>query len=118
MSLYQGRAATPGEVATAMARLKTAFPRMDGMFFSLLAERLIDNGFTAERTRDAVNNVLDGFQYKELTIADIIRYDRRVRLYSYNEVCVMVSGGKAAFSDFEIKEIDGKCYRVRKSDLA
>lgn len=100
-----------------MKRLQTAFPKMGQDFFNLLAERLIDNGFSSKRLKHAVNYVLDNFNYKELNIADIIRFDKRVKLYTYNDVCRMVSKGEASFSDFEMREINGKCYRVKKSDL-
>lgn len=117
VSLYNGRSADPSEVAVGMKRLKVAFPKMDNAFFNLLAERVMDNGFSSERLKHAINHVLDNFQYKELNISDIIRFDKRVRLYSYNEVCVLVSKGQASFTDFEKREINGTVYRVLKSEL-
>lgn len=117
VSLYNGRSADPNEIAVGMKRLKVAFPKMDNAFFNLLAERVMDNGFSSERLKHAINHVLDNFQYKELNISDIIRFDKRVRLYSYNEVCVLVSKGLASFTDFEKREINGTVYRVLKSEL-
>lgn len=117
VSLYNGRSADPNEIAVGMKRLKVAFPKMDNAFFNLLAERVMDNGFSSERLKHAINHVLDNFQYKELNISDIIRFDKRVRLYSYNEVCVLVSKGQASFADFEKREINGTVYRVLKSEL-
>lgn len=117
VSLYNGRSADPNEIAVGMKRLKVAFPKMDNAFFNLLAERVMDNGFSSERLKHAINHVLDNFQYKELNISDIIRFDKRVRLYSYNEVCVLVSKGQASFTDFEKREINGTVYRVLKSEL-
>ena len=117
VSLYNGRSADPSEVAVGMKRLKVAFPKMDNAFFNLLAERVMDNGFSSERLKHAINHVLDNFQYKELNISDIIRFDKRVRLYSYNEASCMVTEGKAAFSDFSKREIDGTVYLILKTDL-
>lgn len=117
VSLYNGRSADPNEIAVGMKRLKVAFPKMDNAFFNLLAERVMDNGFSSERLKHAINHVLDHFQYKELNISDIIRFDKRVRLYSYNEVCILVSKGLASFTDFEKREINGTVYRVLKSEL-
>ena len=117
VSLYNGCSADPNEIAVGMKRLKVAFPKMDNAFFNLLAERVMDNGFSSERLKHAINHVLDNFQYKELNISDIIRFDKRVRLYSYNEVCVLVSKGLASFTDFEKREINGTVYRVLKSEL-
>lgn len=102
-----------------MNRLKAAFPKMAGNadFFNLLSERVVANGFSNDRLRDAVNQILDNFQYKELVISDIIKYDRKVKLYTYSEVVSMVTKGSAVWSDFEIKEINGNHFRVKKADL-
>lgn len=90
---------------------------MQETFFSLLAERVAMNNFSNERLCDAVNYILDNFQYKQLTISDIIRFDRRVKLYTYNEVVNMVTTYKASFNDFEVRIIDGRYFRVKKSDI-
>lgn len=94
-----------------------AFPKMNNGFFDLLAERIAANKFTSKRLYDAVNSLIDNFNYKELNIADIIKFDKKAKLYSYNEVCRMVSKGEVSFSDFEIREINGECYRVKKTDF-
>ncbi len=90
---------------------------MESSFFNVLAERIIANGFTGKRLKDAVNYILDNFKYKELVISDIIRFDKQVKLYTYNEVCYLVTKNQASFSDFEVREIEGSHYRVKKSDL-
>lgn len=87
------------------------------LFFDLLSERIVSNGFTCERLKDAVNSVIDGFGYKELNISDIIRYDRKIKLYTYAEVAELVTSGKASFNDFEIKNINGIDLRILKKDM-
>lgn len=104
-------------IAKDLKRLQVAFPKMLPVFFDLLSERLIANGFTDERLTDAVNSVIDNFSYKELNISDIIRFDKKVKLYTYQEVASLVTAGKASFEDFEKREINGILYRVLKSDL-
>ena len=83
----------------------------------MLSERVRANKFTTKRLNDAINHLIDNFNYKELNIADIVKFDRKVKLYSYNDVSKMVSKGEASFTDFAIKEIDGTHYRVKKTDL-
>ena len=117
ISIFGGCPASPDEIAVGMKRLKVAFPKMDNAFFNLLAERVMDNGFSSERLKHAINHVLDNFQYKELNISDIIRFDRRARLYSYNEVCYLVLKGQASFADFERRVINGAVYRVLKTEM-
>lgn len=99
------------------ATLARAFPKHEAGFFKLLTERVVANGFTAKRLNDAVNYLVDNFQYKELNISDIIKFDKKVKLYTYNEVCSMVTRGEATFEDFSLKEIDGKVFRIKKTDL-
>ena len=125
ISLYTGSVATPREIAVEMGRLKVAFPQQGdeqdkenrNIFFNLLAERVLANGFSAERLRDAVNMAIDKFVYKRLNIADIISYDKRVKLYTYGELADQVSNGRATMADFEIREIRGNKYWVKKTDL-
>ena len=117
VSLYRDNEASPRDIAVSMKRLELAFPKMESAFFDLLAERIIANGFTAERLKDAVNHVLDNFQYKELNISDIIRFDRRAKLYTYSEVCQLITAGKAVMEDFEMREINGTVFRIKKADL-
>ena len=117
VSLYRDNEASPRDIAISMKRLELGFPKMEKGFFDLLAERVIANGFTASRLKDAVNHVLDNFQYKELNISDIIRFDRRVNLYTYSDVCQLVTRGEAAWDDFVKREINGTMFRIKKTDL-
>ena len=104
-------------LATNIKKLQAAFPKQQPVFFNLLTERLIANGFTDERIEDAVNHLIDNFAYKELNIADVVRFDKRVKLYSYQEAASLVTQNKASFEDFEIREINGRKMRIKKSEL-
>lgn len=117
ISKYDDALATPEAIYQSTNRLRAAFPKMGDQFFNLLSERIIANDFTGDRLADAVNHVIDNFAYKELNVSDIIRFDRMIKLYTYSEVAEMVTAGKAHFDDFEIREINGRTYRVRKTDV-
>lgn len=112
ISIYSG-IADPTVILQSVNRLKAAFPKMGDEFFNILSERIVKNGFSNERLQDAVNYVIDNFHYKELNVSDIIKFDKKVKLYTYNEVTCLVTEGKASMDDFKIVEIDGKTYRVR-----
>lgn len=116
VSAYKGTL-EPAVLGQNMNKLKVSFPKMSSEFFNVLAERIVANGFTNERLKDAVNHVLDNFQYKELTISDIVKFDKRVKLYTYNEVCVLVTKNQASFEDFEVKRINGSYFRIKKTDI-
>lgn len=102
ISIYNGEPAGPREIAQELSKLKYAFPAMETNFISILSERLVANGFTEQRIKDAVANVIDNFTYKSPNIADVIKFDRKVKLYTYHEVSALVTRGEAQFSDFEI----------------
>ena len=117
ISLYEGGMLTDTCIAISLKKLKEAFPRMQPAFFNLLSERIIVNGFSDKRLADAVNNVIDNFEYKELNVSDIIKFDRKVKMHTYAEVAAMVTAGKATFEDFEKREINGNVLRILKTDL-
>lgn len=116
MSIYEGEL-TQAEMAKCMARLKIAFPSLPKEFYGLLGNRMKEKGFTDDKMRDAINYVIDNCKYPVPSIAEFLSFDRVVKLYSYNEVSNMVTKHQASFDDFEKREVDGKVYRVLKSDL-
>lgn len=115
ISLYSDGIAEKKEIATGMAKLCAAFPKMEQAFWSILAERIFANNFTKERMREAVEYVLDNFRYKELNVSDVIQFDKRVKLYTWNDVYRIT--GQIPHPDFEKREIDGKKYWIKKVDL-
>lgn len=89
---------------------------MDGGFISVLSERIGVNAMSENRLIDAVGYVIDTFKYKVPNISDIIGFDRRIKLYSYNDICLIVNKGEGSFLDFEKHWIGETLFRVRKSD--
>jgi hypothetical protein len=116
VSLYADESVTETQIAIQMAKLKVAFPKMERVFFDLLAERIIDSDFTEQRLIDATSHVLDNFQYKELNVADIIRFDRCVKLYTGREFVAAQMNGRHC-SEFEMREVDGVKFWILKADL-
>ncbi|MCL1936858.1 MAG: hypothetical protein FWF52_00475 [Candidatus Azobacteroides sp.] len=115
ISAYSDGLAEKKEIATGIAKLCAAFPKMEQGFWSILTERIVVNNFTKKRMRDAVGYVLDNFRYKELNISDIIQFDKRIKLYSYYDVYRMT--GQVPHPDFEKREINGNSFYVKKTDL-
>ena len=115
LSLYADRELNDDDFIRASNRLSIAFPKMTKEFFILLAEFIDKHNFTAKRLEDAVNHVIANFPYKELNISDIIRYDRRVKLYTGREYeNAQVNGADP--SEFERRNINGVNYFIRKTD--
>ena len=113
VSLYNGEMPKPEDYAVAVKRLAIAFPRQEIDFFKIAVEEMADMGFTAERMRDAVANVIRNFRYKELNIADIVSFDRKHKLYTYGQMCakLVCNGGTEKDTDsFRKVQIDGQTY--------
>ena len=84
-------------------------------FFNVLAERLIANGFTDQRLTDAVNNLIDNFKFKELNIADIVKFDKKMKLYNYKEACKLVTEDGFEFGkDLQRISMDDNTYWIMK----
>ena len=125
LSLYDDRFPTSDEFKVATNRLSIAFPKMAKEFFVLLTEFAVKEKFTSKRLQDAVNHVIANFQYKELNISDIIKFDKRIRLYNHDEYQRMIDRKEARHEDFEVKIVNGeklldgsgRVLRVKKSDI-
>lgn len=118
ISLYTGEL-TSSSLAQNMARVKKAFPSLPIDFFSILSERLAENGFCDERLKDAVNHVIDSCKYPTPAIAEFMSYDKKRRLYTYAEMCDKVheAGGRASFWDaYEQIEIKGTRFWYSKAE--
>ena len=68
------------------AKILTAFKGLDTNFTNLLAESLKRNGFTDQRLTDAVNYVIDNCPYPSPSIAEFVKFDKSVKVYSYEEM--------------------------------
>lgn len=99
------------------ANMQAAFPKLDRPFFTLLTERLIANNFTEQRLRDSIGYLLDNFKYQAPNIADIINFDKKLKLYSHNEVIILIEDDRARFEDFHRHWIGDTMYRVKKTEV-
>lgn len=114
ISLYTGLL-TPQCVVAATIKLKNTFPALPTGFYDVLNDRIKELGFTDSRLIDAINHVIDTCVYPTPTIASIVSFDKRIKLYTYDEVLKLIDTG-ASFDDFKAIERNGKKYRVKLSD--
>lgn len=115
ITLYNDNPACDELIATELYKLKVSFPDLSNDFISVLSERIRVNNFTDKRLIDAIGNVIDNFQYKAPKISDIIGFDKKLNLYTYNEVCMLVEKGES-FQDYPIYEVNGIKFRIKISD--
>jgi len=50
-------------------------------------------GFTDDRLRDAVRNVISTCVYPQPTIAQFISFDKRIKVYTYSQYCKLCDEG-------------------------
>lgn len=117
ISIYHGEIANPTIIAQQSAKIQVAFPNLDKLFFTILTERVIKNGFTEQRLKDATEYLIDNFKYPKPSIAEIINFDKKLKLYSHNEVVILIEEDKARFEDFHRHWIGDVMYRVKKSEV-
>ena len=111
-----GEPASPAHTLSCVAKMRANYPDMSASFFNTLTEYIAKSGFTNERLQYAVDKLLLTHPYKTFTISDLLSIDARVKLYSYEEACTLVTSGKAQFSDFALFEYRGEMFRVSKAD--
>lgn len=115
ITVYTGEL-TQQNVVNNVARIKACFPQLTPEFYKILIERLKDKGFSDQRLTDSVNYLIDNFQYPTPTLANILSFDKRVKILDYNQVCTLIGKQEASFSDFSKIHINEKMFYVRNSD--
>lgn len=108
ISLYPGEIATRAETAKETKKLLAVFPDVSPDFIIVLADRLIENKFTEDRVKDAINHVIDTCPYRRPAMSDIISFDKKMRLFTFEEIKTKCRPDFKAFEHFEKIEIDGK----------
>jgi hypothetical protein len=100
MSVYSGQL-TKQVIAESAMKIRGAFPSLPLPFFDVFADRIKDNQFTDERLKASINHVIDNCVYPSPTIAQFLSYDKRVKLYSYNDMLKMTETNAKAFEQYK-----------------
>lgn len=67
-------------------RIQYAFPALGDGFYEILSDRINNIGFTDKRLSDSVNQLIDTCTYPTPTIANIISFDKRIKLYTHADL--------------------------------
>ena len=116
ITLYNDKQANVITIATELRKLQAVFPALDNDFISILAERIKSNGFTDQRLKDAIGNVIDNFTYQKPNISDIIRFDKKIKLYNAAETSKMVTDEGYRYEDFSHYHRNGQLFWIKKTD--
>jgi hypothetical protein len=113
LSVYSDQQADKTDVATAIGKLRAVFPKQTNEFFAVLAEMVVNSGMTANQLKDAVNHAICNTKY-ELKVSDIMTFDKRVKLYSYEDVYRMT--GKFPSPDYCLVIVNGQRMYAKLTD--
>lgn len=104
---------TNAVAAINITRIKAAFPALPDAFFGILASRIIDNDFCNERLTDAVNHVIDTCQYPNPSVAEFISFDRKVKVFTYEEMLKKASDmGNAIWTSYRAVQFKNREKKV------
>jgi hypothetical protein len=107
MSVYAGEL-TKRCIAENTVKLKHSFPALEDGFYDVFYERLKANNYTDERLNDAIGHVIDNCIYPAPTIAQFISFDKRIKLYTYNQVLKMNDESQSAFVTHRPVKMEGQ----------
>jgi len=115
ISVYTGELTTPC-IIKQVKKIKNAFPALPSGFYDILTDRIKDLNFSDERFMDSVNNLIDTCIYPQPTIANIISWDKRIKLYNYQEIVALVDRhGEVVWTSYKAVKINGFKSRVYAS---
>lgn len=117
ISVYTGEL-NRNTIASEIKKLQVSFPSLEPEFFNVLSERVVMNGFSDQRLKDAIAHVIDTFTYQRPSIASIISFDHKVKLYDYHEVSELVTQNRSSFDDFGHYKKNERMFWIRKTDAS
>jgi len=108
LSIYESEPPTQQGLIAAMKKLKSAFPALEKEFYEILADRARENKICDSRLLASVNHVIDTCVYPTPTIANFTSYDKRVRLFTYEQYVRLINENKAAGRIYRAVFVNGQ----------
>lgn len=91
-----------------------AFPQAQASFYKILSERIRDKAIPDQRLKDSIDNLIDNFHYPVPTIADVIGFDRKMKLLTYRDMTKLAPEIPGIFEKYESIEYGGCKYWIEK----
>lgn len=99
VTTYRDAPATAKEMAAAVAKLTMSYPQVTEQFYGVLCSRWKEERWSAQRIKDAIENLIDTCKYPTFSIGQIMSYDRPVKLYTHGGYMWLISNGLAQDRD-------------------
>jgi len=107
ISVYKGNF-NPIQATKTVMRLNKAFPSLTSDFVSILLDRVKELNISDERLSDSVNYLIDNYHYPTMAIADVVSYDKKIKLLTYDEVMKIHAQTGDAFKFYKVVDLGHK----------
>lgn len=96
-----------------LARLLRAFPEIKSSVVEELIQQIRKEKIGPIRLQAAVDYVIKNFNWQKPTVSDVIKFDRKLRLHTYEEVCKKVVTDGMNMNSFFIVPNSDKLWAVK-----
>jgi len=97
--------------------LKHSFPALPKEWYDVLSQMIVEEQFSNQRLNDAVWHVIRTCVYPTPTIANVLSYDKRMKLHTYNDMVEMVDDyGPEVWSLYFKRVINNQTYWLSKKE--
>lgn len=79
------------DILEVTSMIKSAFPALGDNFITMLIGMMVKDGFTPQRAKDAVEDVVRTCEYPQPQMARFLSYDKKERVYTYHEMLAFIS---------------------------
>ena len=86
ISVYRAGAISPQILGSGIKSISQAFPKLPVSWYTVLKEMLKDEQFDDARFSDAVKSLVKNCIYPEPTIANIVSFDRMVKVFTLSDL--------------------------------
>lgn len=116
ISIYSGELTTLCVIEN-VKLLKHSFPALPKEFYDVLSQMVKEEGFTDQRLSDAVHHLVKTCVYPTPTIANILSFDKRMKLHNYNEMVKLVDEyGPRVWDMYFKRSINNQTYWLSKKE--
>jgi hypothetical protein len=114
LSLYREQPpAHPDHVKNECKRLQSCFPQIPTGMVVVMAQRVLAKQMSAQQLTDAIDNLIDNYKYPVPTVAEVLSWDKKVKLYTHAEVVKEIPQG-FEFSAYDMVTINDQKRWIRK----
>jgi hypothetical protein len=118
LSVYCDTSMKVSDWKEGVKQLRAAFPKLEDAWFDLLTTKMKEKKFTQQQFHDAIDNVITNCKYPTPQIADLLNYQKGVRLITRERFLQETKDETPLFkSNFLAIDVDGQLFYANKNEL-